>query len=297
MKYLPLLVVTAISFQSNSQYYHKRDTVPGAYLRQVTISLSPIVIHNGKYFFDCRRVKFEEMLLPLVSVDDQSVDHRLKVVRTLKDLRPVINNAGFVYTTYLASHVPPTQGGLNTLLNNLIGVYVFRVLYDVGISLEKRSAINRYNKVVLQKRDSIPGNNPRQITFTLSPIVIQNSKYFFEGRNVTFEEMALALIAVHDKIVDHRLKVVRTLTDLRPVFHYAGVAYTTYLAFNLPGTRSGLNTFIVNAIGVFAFQMLYDGSIQLAKRSTINRYNDVVLTPSAGITPAGGLSLGFRLRF
>lgn len=147
------------------------------------------------------------------------------------------------------------------------------------------------------KRDTLPKRNLRQITITLSPIVIQNGKYYFEGRRIQFEEFALALVSVHDNVVDHRLKVVRTLTDLRPFVFYGGSIYLTYLAINLPPTRGGFNTYINNIIGVFVFETLYRLSISIAKRSAINRYNDVVLLPTADVTSGGSISIGLKARF
>ena len=40
----------------------------------ITINLSPIVIENGKYYYDGRRVKFEDVVMPLIAVNDEQIN-------------------------------------------------------------------------------------------------------------------------------------------------------------------------------------------------------------------------------
>jgi hypothetical protein len=150
-----------------------------------------------------------------------------------------------------------------------------------------------------KQQTDVPSTNitPRLISIPLSPIVLENGKYFYDGRRVNFEEIVLPMMALNDRIVDHQLKVVRTMTDLiRPV-RYLGFIYLISLANHLRYAQGGYDIFLTNVIGVFIIQELYIASISIPRRKAIKRYNEVVIQPSAAIMPAGSFSLGITVRF
>ena len=171
MKYLVILIcLSAISFRVNGQYYQKRNSKSeqNNYLpRQVTIELSPITVQNGKYYFDNRRVKFEEIVLPLISVNDKIVDHRLRVVRTMTDLRRPLRLLPLFYLTTISSRLPTTGSGYLSVIYTLWGIEAFFILYDISISITKRSAINRYNEVIIQPTVSLQPNSGANLGLSL----------------------------------------------------------------------------------------------------------------------------------
>jgi hypothetical protein len=138
---------------------------------------------------------------------------------------------------------------------------------------------------------------PRSISIPLSPIVLENGKYFYDGRRVYFEDIVLPLVSINDHIVDRQLKVVRTMTDMIRPLRYLSFIYLIYLANHLLYTQGGYNIYLNNIIGVFIFQELYLASISIPKRKAIKRYNEVVVHPSAAIMPGSGFSVGITARF
>jgi hypothetical protein len=54
--------------------------------KQATIDLSPVVIENGNYYFNGQRVSFDAMMIPLISVQDDEINRKLKVMNTTKNV-------------------------------------------------------------------------------------------------------------------------------------------------------------------------------------------------------------------
>ena len=161
MKVLTLVLLVFISLNANGQNDQQQGNVPLTNFtpRLISIPLSPIVLEKGKYFYDGRRVNFEDIVLPLVSINDPKVDHQLKVVHTMTDLIRPVRYLSFIYLIYLANHLRYVQGGYDIYLNNLVGVFIFQELYIASISIPKRRAIKRYNEVVIQPSAAMmPGN-------------------------------------------------------------------------------------------------------------------------------------------
>jgi hypothetical protein len=138
---------------------------------------------------------------------------------------------------------------------------------------------------------------PKQITLVLHPVVIENGKYYFDGRPITYDGLMLPMISLNDEKTNQRMRTVRTLINLRRPIKYLGFAYVTLAGLNAVHTQQGQEAYIYTTISIFVLYQLYDLSITMAKGSAINRYNEVVLQPSASISPNMGLSLGCTIRF
>ncbi|HTH54947.1 MAG TPA: hypothetical protein VL728_02800 [Cyclobacteriaceae bacterium] len=137
----------------------------------------------------------------------------------------------------------------------------------------------------------------KQICLTLSPIVVENGKYYFNEKRVKYEEIVLPLMSVNDRIINKKVKTVRTMRELfKPIF----IAETLYLInaqLNCPYTQREFQRIAYAYIGILVFNELYHLSITVVKRKTVARYNDLVMQPLAAISPAMGLSIGCKLRF
>jgi hypothetical protein len=140
---------------------------------------------------------------------------------------------------------------------------------------------------------------PRQIMINLSPIIPDRGRYFYEGRRVRFEEVVLPLISINDVIVNRRLEVVRTLTDVYKAIFYAEIGYILFIETNAAAGHARLrySKVLVTFIGMLVFDELYKLAILIAKKKTIDRYNEVVLQPSFSLGQRGGPTLGLNIRF
>jgi len=151
------------------------------------------------------------------------------------------------------------------------------------------------------KRDtpdsSVKSFQSRQITIDLKPVVIENGRYFFDGRRITYDGMMPLMISLDDEKIDHSMKTVNTLVDLKRPIYYLEFAAITIGGFRVISTGSGQDSYLYSAIALFVFNRLYDLSIAFAKKRTIKRYNEVVFQPSAPISANVGFSLGCTIRF
>lgn len=118
--------------------------------RQITINLSPIVIENGKYFYDGRRLKFEEIVMPLIAINDEKVNRKIKVINTLRDTRRFVVAGPLLFLLYNMSNQQKASAKFDENRNLLWGSFITLAVFDASISLIKRSTIKRYNEVVLQ---------------------------------------------------------------------------------------------------------------------------------------------------
>lgn len=126
--------------------------------KQVIISLSPIVIENGKYFYDGRRVKFEEVVMPLIVLNDEKVNRKIKWINTLRDTRRFIAPAPLLFLLYNMSSQQKATNNFDENRNLLWGSVAMLATFEITISLIKRSAVNRYNSVVLRPSAQIISN-------------------------------------------------------------------------------------------------------------------------------------------
>jgi hypothetical protein len=92
-----------------------------------------------------------------------------------------------------------------------------------------------------------------------------------------------------------RVKTVHTMTDARRLVFYAELAYVLYLQTNA-AAASGQQVWFT-FLGIIIFNELYNLSIVLVQKKTIDRYNEVVLQPSFSLGQRGAPTLGFTIRF
>ncbi len=127
--------------------------------KQITISLSPIVTANGKYYFNERRVRFDEISFLMKTLNDDRIDHQFKVIQTLIDVRRPIILASVVYVLSTSGNGQSSSNNIETNRNVMIGTIIFAGLTDLVNEHLKRKIIMRYNSIVLQPGASIlPGN-------------------------------------------------------------------------------------------------------------------------------------------
>jgi hypothetical protein len=138
----------------------------------------------------------------------------------------------------------------------------------------------------------------KQIVVNLSPVVIENGQYIFEGHRVSFEAMMIPFIYAHDDKINTKLRVLNTTKD---VFKLAIAVPLIYLFIQLlnadPQTGSSIyqsnKALIWTTVGT---TWAYYITIPLLKKGIINRYNEVVLQPRAQLSPSG-FNAGFVIRF
>jgi hypothetical protein len=136
----------------------------------------------------------------------------------------------------------------------------------------------------------------KQIVVQLSPVVIQNGKYIFEGQRVSFEALMIPLMAVHDDQINKKLKVLKTTRVVHKIAIWLPLLYFT--AQSVSGNQQG-STYQSNKGLIWGFTGVMAASlitIPIMKRGIINRYNEVVLQPRAQFSPSG-FTGGFVIRF
>ncbi len=138
---------------------------------------------------------------------------------------------------------------------------------------------------------------PHLITINLSPIVIENGKYYYDGRRVKFEDVVMPLIAVNDEQINQKLKVIQTLKDIRKPLTLAPILFYLYTSNNV---QNAVNSFDLNRkvlIGSIAVVGLLDLTNAIIKRKIIKKYNTIVLQPRASLLPSNGIHIGIDFRF
>lgn len=127
--------------------------------RQITINLSPIAIQSGKYYFNGRRVNFEEIVLPLIAVQDDQINRNLKTIHVMHDIRKPLYLAPLLYYLYINNTATNATNNFDLNRKIVLGSFIFFNLFEIVNVLIKRRAINRYNDVVLQPLGLVlPGN-------------------------------------------------------------------------------------------------------------------------------------------
>jgi hypothetical protein len=138
VKFISTIVLVLFGLISNAQY-----------AKQITVNLYPIIIENGRYFYDGRRVNFEEVVMPLISINDQKIDQKLKLLNTLKDIRHVVATVPLVIFLVNMSNQQQTVNSFNRNRNVLWVSVATVIMFDISISVIKKSTINRYNDIIL----------------------------------------------------------------------------------------------------------------------------------------------------
>ncbi|HTH58172.1 MAG TPA: hypothetical protein VL728_19125 [Cyclobacteriaceae bacterium] len=170
---------------------------------------------------------------------------------------------------------------------------MFVVLYILGCSF---IASGQYYKKTLNP-DRNYRQHSKQMTIDLSPIVLSHGRYYYDGRHVSFDQLAMPLLAVKDSAVDRHLKsVFRTRLIGAGVQAAMGIAFTVVW---LNGRNDPNNTNLF--LGLFFGQLILGPVIkQLTvspQRKAIDRYNEIILQPSAFAVPRYGIGLGLTAKF
>ncbi len=142
-----------VGIQANAQYSPK----------QITIVLSPIIISNGKYYFESKRVKFEDIMLPLISLNDQKINNRIKIIQTLKDIRKPIWLASTLYFLYLNSDPNQSVTNFDLSRNILIASTISILSLEIFDIIVKRNTVKQYNEIILQPAASLLPSNKLNI--------------------------------------------------------------------------------------------------------------------------------------
>jgi hypothetical protein len=74
----------------------------------------------------------------------------------------------------------------------------------------------------------------RQITLDLNPIAIENGRYYFNGKRVTFDGLLIPLQAVDDKQVNRSIKTALALRTSQTVVRLGLSVYLLYLIADQP---------------------------------------------------------------
>lgn len=118
---------------------------------ELTIPLNPIVIENGKYYFNGKRTTFDGLLVPLQAINDQKTDRNIKTILGLRTTQHVIQIGTTIYLINLvasanqSAYINPKH--LQILFYGTVGLH-----YSVKITeiIFQRKAIKRFNKVVIK---------------------------------------------------------------------------------------------------------------------------------------------------
>ena len=149
MKKYTIILFSLFALRANAQFIPK----------QITINLMPVVVSSNKYYFDSKRIKFEEIVLPLISFNDKKINNYIKVIHILKDTRGLLILAPTLLFFYLNHDPNSSLTNFDLTRNILFGTFVALVTLDIVDMLLKHKTINRYNNLVLAPSASfLPGN-------------------------------------------------------------------------------------------------------------------------------------------
>jgi hypothetical protein len=118
----------------------------------------------------------------------------------------------------------------------------------------------------------------QKITIELNPIAIENGKYYFNGKRVTFDGLVIPLQAVDDKKVDRSIKTVFALRTSQTVVRLGLSVYLLYLIADRPAYVNYDQTRTL-VIGSVAAGFSLSIGEKLFQRKAINRFNAVLLKP------------------
>lgn len=153
--FLIILGLILASIEVNGQFNNSQSSQnfegksPRGLLR-----LTQIIYKGGKYYHDGNRVKFENVVLLLKSVDDKEINRNLKRVRILDGIRRPMSFFPLLFSFYLVS------GNLNNKQDTplLAGILVGSIITTAWLSISsfslKKRTIGRYNEIVIQLSSS-----------------------------------------------------------------------------------------------------------------------------------------------
>lgn len=147
-KLIPVLLVL-FSLQAKAQFTPK----------QITINLTPIVVENGKYFYDGKRVKFEEFVFPMLALNDKILNRKIKFVHTFEDIQKLVLAAPLIIYLILNNNQSNYFNNFDATRNLIFSALIASLSLRITDILLKRSVINRYNAIVLQPTSSLLPSN------------------------------------------------------------------------------------------------------------------------------------------
>ncbi|GHN00963.1 hypothetical protein WSM22_24520 [Cytophagales bacterium WSM2-2] len=140
-------------------------------------------------------------------------------------------------------------------------------------------------------------HHPKQVLVALSPIAIENRTYFYDGKRVNFENLVFPLISIHDQQVDRNLKTIRKLKFIHNSIRWIPTLYALQFLTGRANPQKNLDTFLTVFWGVVAVDLGLEIAINRVKRKAINKYNEIVLSPTTSYAPDSGLNFGLKMKF
>lgn len=116
---------------------------------EMTITLNPIAIESGKYYFNGKRTTFDGLLVPLQAINDQKTDRNIKTILGLRTTQHVIRIGTTIYLFHLvasanqSAYINPKQ--FQILFYGTVGLHFSVKITEI---IFQRKAIKRFNKVV-----------------------------------------------------------------------------------------------------------------------------------------------------
>ncbi|MCK6616471.1 MAG: hypothetical protein L6Q51_02390 [Cyclobacteriaceae bacterium] len=116
----------------------------------------------------------------------------------------------------------------------------------------------------------------RQITLDLNPIAIENGRYYFNGKRVTFDGLLIPLQAVDDNQVNQSIKTALTLRTSQTVVRLGLSVYLLYLIADQPPyvNYHQTRTLVLSSVAAgFSLNI----AEKLFQRKAVKRFNAVLL--------------------
>jgi hypothetical protein len=137
----------------------------------------------------------------------------------------------------------------------------------------------------------------KQITIDLSPVVIENGKYIFNGHRVSFDAMMIPFTSLNDDNINKKIKVMNTTRDVFKIVIALPLIYLFAQSLSASQQQGSIyqsnKAMIWGTTGVIVAQSI---TMPIMRRGIINRYNEVVLQPTAQLLPSG-FAGGFIIKF
>lgn len=136
------------------------SSIFGQSLHQITIDINPVAIENGRYYFNGKRVSFDALMLPLLSVDDEKVNRHIKTIQVIQDGRKLLHAGTLLYILLSAPGQQSFSSNFDQTRNTIFAALSAAFLLHLTEKMYKNKAVKRFNSVVLSpKAWSYPDNS------------------------------------------------------------------------------------------------------------------------------------------
>lgn len=135
--------------------------------RQISIDVHPIVSQNGKYYFNQQRVRFETLLLPLLSLNDTGINKNLRVINLLHDGGKLLTTGSLVYVLLSSGNQQQFSNNFYETRSIIIGTFVATLLLKATGALFRNKAIKRYNSIVLRPHAGVSWSDNVNVGLTI----------------------------------------------------------------------------------------------------------------------------------